>query len=57
MSAQRDFIKEAINLCAEDVEIDKKYLKKMATIYHKQNLNEVMGEVEDLEALYETVMA
>jgi hypothetical protein len=28
----------------------------MANIYHKQNLSEVVGEVEDVEALYEGVM-
>jgi|TARA_R110002074_G_scaffold318575_2_gene488931 hypothetical protein len=57
MDAQREFIKEAVNSCAEDVEIDKKHLKKMADIYHKQNLLEVVGAVEDVEALYESVMA
>ncbi len=57
MEAQRDFIKEAINSCVEDVEVDKKHLRKMAEIYHKQNLLEVVGAVEDVEALYESVMA
>jgi hypothetical protein len=56
MDAQRTFIKEAVNSCVEDVEIDKKHLRKMATIYHKQNLSQVVGDVEDLEALYEGVM-
>ena len=57
IQAQKDFIKEAVKLCVEDVEIDKKHLKKMATIYHKQNLSEILGEIEDVEALYEGVMA
>ena len=57
MEAQRDFIREAINSCVEDVEVDKKHLRKMAEIYHKQNLLEVVGAVEDVEALYESVMA
>ena len=57
MEAQRDFIKEAIDSCVEDVEIDKKHLRKMAEIYHKQNLLEVVGAVEDVEALYESVMS
>jgi|TARA_A200000159_G_C7266079_1_gene315122 archaellum component FlaC len=56
MDAERDFIKEAIASCAEDVEIDKKHLRKMAKIYHKQNLAEVVGEIEDVESLYEGVM-
>jgi hypothetical protein len=53
---EREFIKEAVNLCAEEVEIDKKHLRKMAKIYHKQNLAEVVGEIEDVESLYEGVM-
>ena len=56
MDGERDFIKEAINALAEDVDIDKKTLRKMANIYHKQNLSEVVGEAEDLQALYEAVM-
>lgn len=57
IQAQKDFIKEAVECCVEDVEIDKKHLKKMATIYHKQSLHEVVGEVEDIEALYVGVMS
>ena len=57
IEAQRDFIKEAIDSCIEDVEVDKKHLRKMADIYHKQNLLEVVGAVEDVEALYESVMS
>lgn len=56
MAAEREFIKEAIASCADDVEIDKKHLRKMANIHHKQNLSEVVGEIEDVEALYEGVM-
>lgn len=56
MDAEREFIKEAVNLCAEEVEIDKKHLRKMAKIYHKQNLAEVVSEIEDVESLYEGVM-
>tara|TARA_R110000868_G_scaffold276552_3_gene536234 strand:+ start:577 stop:831 length:255 start_codon:yes stop_codon:yes gene_type:complete len=56
MDAERDFIKQAISDLSEDVDIDKKCLRKMATVYHKQNLSEVTGEIEDLQALYEAVL-
>jgi hypothetical protein len=56
MEAEREFIKEAINALADDVDIPKKYLNKMARIFHKQNLSEAVGEMEDVEALYETVI-
>lgn len=57
IQAQKDFIKEAVELCCEDVEIDKKYLKKMSNIYYKQNLAEILGEIEDLETLYDGIMS
>ncbi len=56
IQAQKDFIKEAVASCAEEVEVDKKYLRKLASIHYKHNLSEVLTEVEDVEALYESVM-
>jgi archaellum component FlaC len=56
IAAERDFIKEAIAECCDDVEVDKKYLRKMANIHFKQNLSEVVTEVDDIETLYESVM-
>lgn len=54
--AERDFVKEAIAALSEEVEIPKKVLNKMAKIFHKQNLSEVVGDVTDVEELYETIM-
>jgi len=53
--AERSFIKEALVSLEEDVGIPKKYLGKMARIYHKQNMAEVVSEIEEIEALMETV--
>jgi hypothetical protein len=53
--AERDFVKEAINNLAEDVDIPKNILRKMARIYHKQNMADVVSEVEDIEALMESL--
>ena len=55
IEAERDFIKEAIISLEDDVGIPKKYLSKMARIYHKNNMNEVVAEIEDIEALLETI--
>ncbi|MBA10750.1 MAG: hypothetical protein CMC73_06065 [Flavobacteriaceae bacterium] len=51
---ERSFVKEAIENLAEEVDIPKKILRKMSRIYHKQNMSEVAGEIEDIEALMET---
>tara|TARA_E500000318_G_scaffold13453_1_gene12644 strand:+ start:6997 stop:7260 length:264 start_codon:yes stop_codon:yes gene_type:complete len=53
--AEREFVKEALISLEDDIGIPKKYLSKMARIYHKQNMSEIMSEIEDIEALLETV--
>lgn len=53
--AERDFVKEAINELSEEVDIPKNILRKMARIFHKQNITDVVSEVEDIEALMESI--
>lgn len=55
VEAERDFIKDAINSLADEVDIPKNILRKMARIYHKQNMADVVSEVEDIEALMESI--
>ena len=51
----REFVKEALISLEDDVGIPKKYLGKMARIYHKQNMSELVSEIEEIEALLESV--
>jgi len=53
MDGERNFQKEAIDSVAEELDLEKKYVRKLATIYHKQNMNQVKQEQEEVEALYE----
>tara|TARA_Y100000389_G_C17277283_1_gene421084 strand:- start:26 stop:280 length:255 start_codon:yes stop_codon:yes gene_type:complete len=53
--AERDFVKDAINELSEEVDIPKNILRKMARIFHKQNITDVVSEVEDIEALMESI--
>ena len=55
IDAERDFIKDAVESLSEDVGIHKKYLSKMAKIFHKENVSELISEIEDIEALIETI--
>jgi archaellum component FlaC len=55
IEAEKELIKEIVEEVSDKVEIPKKYLNKMARIYHKQNLTEVRNEMDDLETLYEAV--
>jgi regulator of replication initiation timing len=55
-AAEKDFQKEAIERLTEEVQIDKKHVKNMARIYHKQNFTAVQQDNEDLVALYEEIV-
>ena len=56
IEAERDLIKETIEALSEDFDIDKKILRKMARIFHKQNYSTVEAEQEELALLYESVV-
>jgi len=53
--AERDYIKEALTEAADNFQIDKKVLRKLARTYHKQNYNEEVSTMETFSELYETV--
>lgn len=52
---ERAFQTEAISALAKEVEIPKKFLRKMANIYHKNSRDVVEGEQESTIALYDRV--
>lgn len=56
VDAERDFQKEAIEEICEELDIEKKYVRRVARIYHKQNYSLVQQEQEEVEQLYETVV-
>lgn len=52
---ERDFQKEAVKEFADAYEIDKKILRKMARVYHKQNFMTTVEEQNEFEAVYNQV--
>tara|TARA_B110000503_G_scaffold142388_1_gene239010 strand:+ start:644 stop:904 length:261 start_codon:yes stop_codon:yes gene_type:complete len=56
ISSERELIKDTIEALSDDFEIDKKILRKMAQIFHKQNYSTVEAEQEELSLLYESVV-
>lgn len=56
ISAERELVKETLEALAEDFEIDKKVLRKMAQVYHKQNFTTVEAEQEDFVFTYESIL-
>lgn len=55
IEAERDLIKDILQTVQDNQSIPKKYVRKLAKIYHKQNFAEVQQEQDEVETLYETV--
>ena len=53
MEGERDLINESIKAVAADHEIDKKVLRKLASIYHKQMYHTIKQENEQVEESYQ----
>jgi hypothetical protein len=50
---ERDFIREAIKKASDDLQLEKKILRKMARVYHRQNFADVKASEEEFLKLYE----
>ena len=52
---ERDFIKELFADLAKETELPKGYLMKAAKMYHKQNVDAVTADQENVVELYEKI--
>lgn len=57
VDAERDYQKEAIEAISEELELEKKYVRKVARIYHRQNYSLVQQENDEVGQLYETIVS
>ena len=55
MEAERDLIKDILQTVEDNYKIKKKYTRRLAKVFHKQNFNQVKQDQQDLETLYESV--
>ena len=53
IEAERELMKDITDVTQEKYGLEKKHFKKLSTIFHKRNMDEVRGEHETLETLYE----
>jgi len=53
VDAEKDLQKDIVQVTFENTGVDKKQIRKLAVIYHKQSMNDVKADYEDLEALYD----
>lgn len=55
IESERELIKDIVNDVSEKYEIPKKFVKSLATVYHKQSYSAVEAEQEEFTLLYETL--
>lgn len=53
MEAERELMKDIVDVTSEKYEIDKKHFRKISNIYHKRNLDEARSETNEVFDLYE----
>jgi hypothetical protein len=56
MEAERDLIKDIVKDVADNYQLSKKQISRMAKIYHKQNFIIEQQEMDELESLYITIV-
>jgi hypothetical protein len=56
IKSEREYIKEAIDAAAEKYDMNKRILRKMAKVYHNNSFTDEVTEMEEFQALYETVV-
>ena len=57
VEAEKNLQKNIIEDLSDKVDIEKKYLNKLATMYHKQNFAQFQQEREEIEELYESIIS
>jgi hypothetical protein len=57
ISAEKDLQKNIIGDLVDKVDVEKKYLNKLATMYHNQNFAQFQIEREEIEELYESIVS
>lgn len=56
IEAERELIKDIINDLADNFELPKKTVNKIARAYHKNNFNQAVSENEEFQELYESIL-
>jgi uncharacterized coiled-coil DUF342 family protein len=56
IAAERDQIKSICDHVKEEIQVNPKLVRKLGSIYYKQNLTALVGETEEIKDLYEGIM-
>ncbi|RPG28976.1 MAG: hypothetical protein CBB72_016265 [Muricauda sp. TMED12] len=55
MDAERELIREILLKLNDDYDLNKKYMRKVANIFHKQNIADFKEENQLVEEVYESL--
>lgn len=55
VEAERDFQKNTINDTCEELQLEKKVFRKLASVYHRENFDEEVTSHQEFERLYAAV--
>lgn len=55
IESERDHINEILQDLQDEYELPKKHMRKVAKVYHKQNLIQVKEEFSDIEEIYTSI--
>jgi len=55
VEAEKDYQRDAVSHLSQELGIEKKYINKVASMYHKQNFHQVQTEHQEIEDLYEAL--
>lgn len=55
IEAERDLIKDIVKDVADNFQISRKVVNKMAKVYHKQSLSQTVAEHEEFVEMYDEV--
>jgi CBS-domain-containing membrane protein len=56
IEGERQFVKDALDRLEEELDVSKKDVRKLAKIYHQQNLDQVLEEYQEIEVAYNRIM-
>jgi hypothetical protein len=56
VAAEKDYQKEAIGAISEDLGLNKKLVKRMATVYYKSNFKDEIETQKEFEEFYDMVI-
>jgi len=55
IDSERDHINNVLSDLQDEYELPKKHMRKVARVFHKQNINEVKEEFSDIEDIYNAI--